>query len=144
MPQGGAIQKNAPEGEGMARVGYRDNRCPQFLATEGLKRLNGRWKAPILVLLCDGPVRYAALKRSLRAISDKVLAQQLKSLERDGLIERREVVEKPPKIVEYRLGPIGEAARPALHALTALGAAAGGDAPPGEVGESRLVRAPAP
>ncbi|QPH52832.1 winged helix-turn-helix transcriptional regulator [Pontivivens ytuae] len=112
----------------MARIAHRDRPCPRFAATEALKRLMGRWKVPILLTLADGPMRYAALHRALVPITHKMLAQQLAALEADDLIERRELVADPPKVVEYRLGPEGERARVLLAELQRWGAAQANEA----------------
>ena len=97
--------------------------CPRFPAAQGVKRLKGRWKTPILSILARGPARFAALRAALGEVSDKMLAQQLQALEADGLVARTEVVSAPPKVVEYRLTPLGEAARPVLAALSDFAAA---------------------
>lgn len=106
----------------MARIGAQDRICPDFAATTALKRLGGRWKTPIVLSLGEGPLGYAALRRRLPGITDKMLAQQLRALGRDGMLERRELVSRPPKSVLYVLTPLGAAALDALSALDRLGA----------------------
>lgn len=96
--------------------------CPGFPAAQALKRLKGRWKTPILVTLAQGPHRYAELRAALGTVTDKMLGQQLAALVEDGLIERTEIVSDPPKTVEYRLSPLGHAARPVLEALSSFAA----------------------
>jgi len=81
------------------------------------KRLNGRWKLVILFHLFDGKVqRYSDLERLIPGVSQKMLAQQLRSLEADGIITRTVYDEVPPR-VDYRLTAWGQALCPALDAL---------------------------
>jgi DNA-binding HxlR family transcriptional regulator len=82
-----------------------------------LRLLEGRWKMLILFHLFDGKVRrYSEFERLIPGISQKMLAQQLRRLEADGLIERKLYPEVPPK-VEYRLTEWGQALCPALDAM---------------------------
>jgi len=60
----------------------------------------------ILLLLRDEPMRFNALRRTIEGISQKMLSQVLKSLERDGLIKRR-VIATVPVTVEYSMTPLG-------------------------------------
>ena len=60
--------------------------------------------------------RFSDLERAIPAVSQKMLAQQLRGLERDGIVRRTVYPQVPPK-VEYRLTEVGQALRPALHAL---------------------------
>lgn len=102
----------------MAKHWYVRTDCPGFAAAQALKRLNGRWKTPILVTLAERPHRYAELRAALGTVTDKMLGQQLSALQADSLIERNEIVSAPPKTVEYRLSQQGEAARPVIAALS--------------------------
>ena len=90
-------------------------------AAEGVetafKMLEGRWKMLILFHLFDGAVlRFSELERAIPAVSQKMLIQQLRQLERDGIVQRQVYPEVPPK-VEYRLTDWGQALCPALDAL---------------------------
>ncbi len=105
--------KNAPRGN----LPDRETTCERFAATQALKRLAGLWKTPVLLLLLEGPRRFADLERALAPISAKVLAERLRELERDGFLTRTEIVSEPPKTVEYRLTELGEATRPVFAAL---------------------------
>lgn len=107
--------KNAPPGN----PADREITCERFIATQALKRLAGLWKTPVLLVLFEGPKRFAELERELAPISAKVLTQRLKELERAGFVSRRELVSDAPKVVEYRLTPMSEALRPAFDALVA-------------------------
>ena len=70
----------------------------------------------ILRELCSGASRFGELKRGLKGISEKVLAQHLKELEKDGIIQRKVYAEIPPK-VEYSLTPSGKTLKPILDAM---------------------------
>ena len=82
-----------------------------------LRLLEGRWKLIILFHLFDGKVqRYSDLERLIPGISQKMLAQQLRQLEADGIVARKFYPQVPPK-VEYRLTDGGQALCPALDGL---------------------------
>lgn len=84
---------------------------------EMIRLLDGRWKLIILFHLFDGKVqRYSDFERLILGISQKMLAQQLRQLERDGLVARKLYPQVPPK-VEYRLTEWGQALCPALDAM---------------------------
>jgi DNA-binding HxlR family transcriptional regulator len=82
-----------------------------------LALLRGRWKLVILFHLFDGKVqRFSDLERLVRGISQKMLAQQLRALEHDGLVLRTIYDEKPPR-VDYRLTPWGQRLCPVLDGM---------------------------
>lgn len=90
-------------------------------ATQGienaLKLIDGRWKLVILFHLFGGRImRFSDLERAISGISQKMLAQQLRQMERDGIVCRTVYQEVPPK-VEYGLTDWGQALCPALDAL---------------------------
>ncbi|MFC4729218.1 winged helix-turn-helix transcriptional regulator [Coralloluteibacterium thermophilus] len=94
-------------------------------AASGIERalalVGGRWKLVILFHLFGGRVqRYSDLERLIPGISQKMLAQQLRQLEADGLVQRTVYPQVPPK-VEYRLTEWGQALCPALDALLSWG-----------------------
>ena len=92
--------------------------CPCEYA---LRYIGGAWKILIVVILDRARIRrYSELKRVLRGISHKMLAQQLREMERDGLIARTVYAEVPPK-VEYQLSPFGETLRPVIDAMWTWG-----------------------
>lgn len=69
--------------------------------------LSGRWKLSVLGFLMDEEkLRYSELKSKMPEITEKMLAAQLKELEKDGLLERTAYPQVPPK-VEYKLSPKG-------------------------------------
>lgn len=67
-----------------------------------------------------GPTRYGELKRAVRDVSDKVLIQQLKELEADGVLRRNDYKEVPPR-VDYTLTPLGQSLAQALEPLCTWG-----------------------
>ena len=84
---------------------------------EALKFLEGRWKLVILFRLFGGKVlRFSDLERSIPAISQKMLIQQLRQMEKDGIVRRIVHHQVPPK-VEYCLTEWGQALCPALDSL---------------------------
>ena len=87
------------------------------------RMLEGRWKMIIIFHLFDRPVlRFSELERAIRGVSQKMLIQQLRELERDGVVARRIYPQVPPK-VEYRLTEWGRAMCPALDSLLEWAAA---------------------
>lgn len=85
-----------------------------------LKIISGKWKPLILYFLLRGPTRYGELKRAVRDVSDKVLIQQLRELEADGVLRRNDYKEVPPR-VDYALTPIGQSLAQALEPLCTWG-----------------------
>ncbi|UCM88728.1 winged helix-turn-helix transcriptional regulator [Streptomyces marincola] len=83
--------------------------------------VEGKWKALILWALDERLHRFGELRRSLPGISEKVLAQQLRELEADGIV-RRTVFEETPPRVEYELTDEGAALYTALGGLGEWGA----------------------
>lgn len=80
-----------------------ENRCPTRLV---LDRLADKWALLVLDRLREGPVRFNGLRRDIKGISQKVLSQTLKNLERDGLVTRTAFA-TVPVTVEYALTPLG-------------------------------------
>jgi DNA-binding HxlR family transcriptional regulator len=84
---------------------------------QAFKFLEGRWKLLILFHLFGGAMlRFSELERALPAISQKMLIQQLRQMEKDGIVRRIVHHQVPPK-VEYGLTDWGQALCPALDAL---------------------------
>ena len=82
-----------------------------------LKLLAGRWKLVILFHLFGGKVlRYSDLERLIPNITQKMLGQQLRQMEADGIVVRKAYPQVPPK-VEYSLTEWGESLCPALNAI---------------------------
>lgn len=82
--------------------------------------IGGKWKPIILGRLVNGAVRFGKLAAQIPDISRKILTEQLKELEDDGLILRHSYPEKPPR-VEYELSKIGKTVLPILIAMTEWG-----------------------
>ncbi len=85
-----------------------------------LSVIGGKWKPLILYHLAHGTRRYGELRRAVGGVSDKMLIQQLKELHADGLIDRRDHQQVPPK-VDYSLTPFGKTLADALGPLCAWG-----------------------
>lgn len=82
-----------------------------------LRMLEGRWKMIIIFqMFHSGTLRFSELERAIPAVSQKMLIQQLRELERDGIVARKVYPEVPPK-VEYSLTEWGQALCPALDML---------------------------
>ena len=71
-----------------------------------LDRVGDKWAVLILLLVRNDPMRFNVLRRTIEGISQKMLSQVLKSLERDGLIRRRAIA-TVPVTVEYSITPLG-------------------------------------
>src|SRR6266481_8102568 len=90
-----------------------DSQCPSRLV---LDRIADKWTAITIQLLAKKTMRYAELHREIGGISQKMLTQTLRSLERDGLVQRRVYPVVPPK-VEYSLTRLGRTLIEPLHGL---------------------------
>lgn len=73
---------------------------------EVLDRVGDKWSVLVMALLIDGPKRYSQLQRSIEGISQRMLTLTLRSLERDGMVERTVTPTSPPR-VDYALTPVG-------------------------------------
>lgn len=78
--------------------------------------IGGRWKVQTLWALAQGTLRYGALRRALPGISERMLIGVLRALEADGLVQRTQYPEVPPR-VEYALSETGRTLVPHLDAL---------------------------
>ena len=84
---------------------------------EAFRMLEGRWKMVIVFHLFDrGVLRFSELERAIPGVSQKMLIQQLRDLEENGIVCRKVYPQVPPK-VEYELTEWGQAMCPALDAL---------------------------
>lgn len=88
--------------------------CP---TRQMLERLADKWALLILDRLKEGPARFSALKRDIENITQKVLTQTLRRLERDGLVSRK-VFATMPVTVEYALTELGSTLTQTVAALT--------------------------
>ncbi|WP_249313858.1 winged helix-turn-helix transcriptional regulator [Congzhengia minquanensis] len=82
--------------------------------------IGNKWKLLILRNLLERPWRFNELHRSLEGISQKVLTDSLRSMEKDGIITRTAYPVVPPR-VEYALSPLGESMRPILNSMELWG-----------------------
>ncbi|WP_297420687.1 helix-turn-helix domain-containing protein [Clostridium sp.] len=96
----------------MEKICYVSNKEP-FEYT--LSVISGKWKLKIIYLLaCAGTVRYGVLKKNVEGITHKMLSSQLRELESQGIIFRKEYPQIPPK-VEYSLTKKGESLIPIVR-----------------------------
>jgi DNA-binding HxlR family transcriptional regulator len=96
-------------------------KCP---AETTLDVIGGRWKVPILWHLFKGMLRFSELRRGLEGITQKMLTQQLRELESDGIVNRKVYPQVPPK-VEYSLTAEGQTLKPVVEAMCKWGKARG-------------------
>ncbi|BCY10546.1 helix-turn-helix domain-containing protein [Actinoplanes sp. L3-i22] len=80
-----------------------DDACPTTVMPF---RIGDKWTAMVVLCLEQGPRRFNELRVPLRRVTPKVLAETLRSMERDGLLTRSAYDENPPR-VEYSLTPLG-------------------------------------
>ena len=100
------LQKKAP-----------DYHCP---VEATLDVIGGKWKALILFHLRDVVFRFGQLRRKIPGVSERMLAQQLRELEEQGVVHREVYREVPPK-VEYWLTAYGKTLRPITDLMCAVG-----------------------
>ncbi|MCB1461401.1 MAG: helix-turn-helix transcriptional regulator [Nitratireductor sp.] len=79
------------------------DKCP---VRDVMANVSGRWNSLILLVLDEGPHRFSSLRRAIPDISQRMLTQTLRDLERDGYIARKVYPTKPPS-VEYSLTELG-------------------------------------
>lgn len=84
----------------------------------GIAMIGGKYKIMILHHLMQGALRYNQIAKALPKATPKMLSQQLKELESDGIIKRTLYPVVPPK-TEYNLTPLGEALKPVIESLCA-------------------------
>ncbi|MCJ2011526.1 winged helix-turn-helix transcriptional regulator [Methylobacterium sp. J-076] len=87
--------------------------CPTRLV---LDRVADKWAVLVLGLLGEGPVRFNQLRRTIEGLSQKMLSQTLKNLERDGLVHRK-AIPTVPVTVEYSITPLGQTLSATVDAL---------------------------
>ena len=87
--------------------------CP---ITISVNIIGGKWKIPILYTLREETLRFSEIQKVLNKVTQKMLTQQLRELERDGLISRKVYAQVPPK-VEYSITPMGRKLEPILDSL---------------------------
>jgi DNA-binding HxlR family transcriptional regulator len=100
----------------------KDTRCP---AEYTLALIGGRWKIPLIFHLLADKKRFSELSRAVDGVTQKVSTQQLREMERDGLVERQVYAQVPPK-VEYSLTELGMSLQPVVDAMCLWGETYGG------------------
>lgn len=81
-----------------------------------LDRISDKWVSLVLVALADGPRRYNDITRAIAGVSQKMLTQTLRTLERDGLVDRT-VTPAVPVRVDYGLTPLGHTLLPVMRSI---------------------------
>lgn len=94
-------------------AGFWTENCP---VRDVLAKIGGKWSTLILGALAERPRRFGELRRCLEDISQRMLTQTLRELQRDGLVSRRVFPTQPPS-VEYALTDLGQSMLPSLAAL---------------------------
>ena len=110
-------QQRAEAGWCLGATGPDPTRCPVRTTTN---LIGGKWKLLLLAYLSENPRRYGELRRLVPEISEKMLIQELRALETDGLVQRTVFQTVPPR-VEYALVGPGVALRPVVAALLEWG-----------------------
>ena len=110
MPTMTAAQRRAA-----ARADY-DAFLAECPARQLLDRISDKWVSLLLVALADGPRRYSDLSRKVAGVSEKMLTQTLRGLERDGLVGRTVTLSVPVR-VDYELTPLGRSLLPLMRAI---------------------------
>lgn len=90
-----------------------NDECP---SRQVLDRIADKWTTLVIYALSDGTLRYGELQRRVKGVSQKMLTQTLRSLERDGLVARKIHPVVPP-MVEYTLTPLGRSLEKPLEAI---------------------------
>ena len=105
----------------MKEQGIYKSRLDDCPLTHALNLIGGKWRLPIIWALSrNGKMRYNELKRGIAGITNMMLTETLKELEANGIINRQQFMEVPPR-VEYSLTISGEKLIPALKALASWG-----------------------
>ena len=89
--------------------------CP---SRQVLDRIGDRWSVLVILTLADGTLRYGEVAAAIEGVSQKMLTQTLRGLERDGLVTRTVFAEVPPR-VEYALTDLGRSLLGAVSGLHA-------------------------
>lgn len=85
-------------------MAFSPEECP---VRDVIDNIGGKWNTLMILALADGPMRFSALRRLIPDISQRMLTQTLRDLQRDGYIGREVFPTQPPS-VEYRLTPLGQ------------------------------------
>ncbi len=105
----------------MAKARHSRLDCTPGCAVEAaISLIDGKWKAVILHHLQDGPLRFSEIRRRAGDVTPRMLTNQLRELEADGLVERTVFAQVPPR-VDYCLSPRGRSLTPIIEALRTWG-----------------------
>ena len=105
----------------MPRIRHQRLDCSPGCPVEGtLDPIDGKWKGVVLYHLFEGTLRFNEIRRRLPNVTQRMLTNQLRELEADGLIIRKVYAQVPPR-VEYSLSSRGRTLRPVIKALKAWG-----------------------
>jgi len=113
-----SANKKAPSGNHDARQNAVTG-CP---LTAALAALGGKWKLIIIYFLAESPKHFAALRKSMPGISQKVLTQQLNEMVSDGIVHRNETGPVPAPVI-YSLTDYGQSVLPLVEQVRAWGTA---------------------
>ena len=101
----------------MAKVRHSRFDCTPGCAVEAaIGLIDGKWKSIVLFHLLSGTLRFNEIRRHIASVTPRMLTNQLRELEEDGLITRKVYAQVPPK-VEYSLSPLGRSMEGILLAL---------------------------
>ncbi len=109
------IAKSSEPNRGARQPDVYNSKCPTRLV---LDRIADKWTVLVMTILESGPVRFNTLRRRIDGLSQKMLAQTLKQLERDGLVSRTAFA-TVPVTVEYALTPLGTTLTATIKPLAA-------------------------
>jgi DNA-binding HxlR family transcriptional regulator len=98
-------------------IAPREGTCPTTIT---LRVVRGKWKLVILWYIWDEARRFNELKRSIAGITQRMLTQQLRELERDGVVSRKVYAQVPPR-VEYAMTEFGRTLEPILRLMCKWG-----------------------
>jgi DNA-binding HxlR family transcriptional regulator len=87
---------------------------------DALEVIQGKWRIPIIISLEYGEKRFGEIQRDIPDISPKMLSQELKALEMNGIV-RRTVYDSMPVVVEYALTTLGKSMKPLLNEVLKWG-----------------------
>lgn len=89
--------------------------------------IGGKWKTVILYYLSEKTLRYNELRKKMPTVTERTLSLQLKTLEEDGIINRKVYTSKPPLKVEYSLSDLGQTLIPVVQSIADWGNFAAGN-----------------
>ncbi|CAN7362611.1 winged helix-turn-helix transcriptional regulator [Rhizobium sp. LjRoot254] len=99
--------------EAFEKYGFTPANCP---VRDVMDHISGKWSILMMLELIDGPLRFGAIRRRVPDISQRMLTQTLRDLQRDGYVSRTVYPTQPPS-VEYKLTELGESFSKPLVAL---------------------------